>query len=168
MISFEADDPQAAVEQLIGLGLEEFFAAVFLHQETIRDFITTTPEKRSATIDRMLGTYLLRTLVKVVDPKVPAKAIEEAEEAIERLDRQLSQASVISREVIQKRKEDYGDPAELPLIFPRLGGYQDKRNHGIIPQSEGTYDKGKKEVHPRVQDGSSPTAGDKRQECRTT
>ncbi|TEU19766.1 MAG: hypothetical protein E3J21_03040 [Anaerolineales bacterium] len=65
----------------------------------------------------MLGTYLLRTLVKVVDPKVPAKAIEEAEEAIKRLDRQLSQASVISREVIQKRKEEHGDPAELPQLL---------------------------------------------------
>ncbi len=116
-LSFEADDPQAAVEQLIGLSLEEFFAAVFLHQETIRDFITTTPEKRSATIDRMIGTYLLRTLIKVVDPKVPARAIEEAKKAIERIDQQLSQASVISREVIQKRKEEHGDPAELPQLL---------------------------------------------------
>jgi DNA repair exonuclease SbcCD ATPase subunit len=115
--SFEADDPQVAVEQLIGLTLEEFLAAVFLHQETIRDFITTTPESRSATIDRMLGTYLLRTLVKVVDPKVPAKAIEEAEETIKRLDRQLSQASVISREVIQERRKEHGDPAELPQLL---------------------------------------------------
>jgi len=119
-ISFEADNPQAAVEQLIGLGLEEFFAAIFLHQETIRDFITTTPEKRSATIDRMLGTYLLRTLVKVVDPKVPAKAIGEVEEAIKRLDRQLSQASVISREVIQERKEEHGDPAGLPQLLENI------------------------------------------------
>jgi len=116
-IAFETDDPQAAVEQLIGLSFEEFFAAVFLHQETIRDFITTTPEKRSATVDRMIGTYLLRTLVKVVDPKVPAEAIEVSKEAIERLDRQLSQASVISREVIQKRKEKHGDPAELPQLL---------------------------------------------------
>ena len=120
MISFEADDPQVAVEQLIGLGLEEFLAAVFLHQETIRDFITTTPEKRNATIDRMLGTYLLRTLVKVIDPKVPAKAIGELEKAIQRLDRQLSQASVISREIIQKRKEEYGDPAELSQLLENI------------------------------------------------
>lgn len=119
-IPFETDDPQAAVEQMIGLSLEEFFAAIFLHQETIRDFITTTPEKRSATIDRMLGTYLLRTLVKVVDPKVPAKAIDEAKGAIEWLDRQLSQASVISREVIQKRKEEHGDPAELPQLLGNI------------------------------------------------
>ena len=119
-IPFETDDPQAAVEQMVGLSLEEFFAAVFLHQETIRDFIITTPEKRSATIDRMLGTHLLRALVKVVDPKVPAKAIEETERTIEQLDRQLSQASVISREMILKRKEAYGDPAELPQLLERI------------------------------------------------
>jgi DNA repair exonuclease SbcCD ATPase subunit len=113
-LSPASDDPQASVEQLIGLGLEEFFAAVFLHQETIRDFITTTPEKRSTTIDRMLGTYLLRTLVKVIDPSVPEKAIEDARGAIGQLDRQLAQASIISREVIQKRKEEHGDPAKLP------------------------------------------------------
>ena len=119
-VSLEAADPQTAVEQLIGLSLEEFFAALFLHQETIRDFITTTPEERSATIDRMLGTYLLRSLVKVVDPKVPAQAIEEAEEAIKRLDRQLSQASVISREVIQKRKEEHGYPTELSQLLENI------------------------------------------------
>jgi DNA repair exonuclease SbcCD ATPase subunit len=65
----------------------------------------------------MLGTYLLRTLVKVVDPKVPAKAIEEAEDAVRRVDQQLSQASVISREVIRKRIEEHGDPAELPQLL---------------------------------------------------
>lgn len=65
----------------------------------------------------MLGTYLLRTLIRVVDPSVPAKAIKDAEEAIERLDRQLSQASVISREVIQKRKEEHGDPSESPQLL---------------------------------------------------
>jgi DNA repair exonuclease SbcCD ATPase subunit len=64
IVSFPAEDPQAAVEQLIGLNLDEFFAAAFLHQETIREFLTTTPEKRSATIDRMIGTHLLRTLIK--------------------------------------------------------------------------------------------------------
>jgi DNA repair exonuclease SbcCD ATPase subunit len=116
-ISFETDDPQVDVERLVGLSLEEFFAAALLHQEMIRDFITTTPEKRNVTIDRMLGTYLLRTLVKTVDPSVPAKAIEEAEQAIRRLDQSLTQASVISREMIQKRKEEYGDPAELPQLL---------------------------------------------------
>jgi exonuclease SbcC len=116
-ISLEADDPQAAVERLIGLSLEEFFAATFLRQETIRDFIIATPETRSATIDRMLGTYLLRTLVKVIGPKVPAEAIEEAKGAIKQLDQQLSQASVINKEVIQKRKEEHGSPAELPRLL---------------------------------------------------
>jgi hypothetical protein len=57
------------------------------------------------------STYLLRTLVKVVDPKVPAEAIEKAEETINQLDRQLSQASVISKEMIRKRKEEHGNSA---------------------------------------------------------
>jgi DNA repair exonuclease SbcCD ATPase subunit len=115
--SFETEDPQSAIEILVDLSLGEFFAAIFLHQETIRDFITTTPEKRSATIDRMLGTYLLRTLIRVVDPTVPDKAIKEAEESIRLLDLHLSQAGVISREVIQKRKEEHGDATELPGLL---------------------------------------------------
>jgi len=117
--TLEGSDPQVAVEQLVGLSLEEFFAAVFLHQETIRDFIISTPETRSAAIDRMLGTYLLRTLVRVVDPRVPAKAIQEAREAIQRVDQQLSQASLITREVIQiqERKRQYGDPAQLAQVL---------------------------------------------------
>jgi len=117
VLSFPADDPQAAIEKLLGLSSEEFFTAVFLHQETIRDFLTTTPEKRSATIDRMIGTYLLRTLIKLVDPGVPDKAIGEAQKTIERIENQLSQASVINREVIQKKKEQYGDPKTLPQVL---------------------------------------------------
>ena len=120
VVPFNTDSPQAALEQLVHLSLEEFFAAVFLHQETIREFITSTPETRSAAIDRMLGTYLLRTLIKVVDPKVPAKAIANAEYATKQLERQLSQASVISREVIQARKEEHGDPAELPQLLEHI------------------------------------------------
>ena len=120
VVPFNTDSPQAALEQLVHLSLEEFFAAVFLHQETIREFITSTPETRSAAIDRMLGTYLLRTLIKVVDPKVPAKAIANAEDATKQLERQLSQASVISREVIQARKEEHGDPAELPQLLEHI------------------------------------------------
>jgi len=116
-ISFDADDPQSATEQAIGLNSEEFFAAAFLPQETIREFITTTPDKRSATIDRMLGTYLLRTLVKAVDPGIPARAIEDAQEAIAQVDRQLAQASVISRDMIEQRKAEYGDPAQLPRVL---------------------------------------------------
>jgi len=117
ILSFSADDPQIAVEQLLGLNSEEFFAAVFLQQETIRDFLTTTPEKRSATIDRMIGTFLLRTLIKLIDPGIPEKAIYEAKKEIERLNTQLSQASVINREVIQKKKEQYGNPESLPKVL---------------------------------------------------
>lgn len=117
ILSFPAADPQAAIEQLLGLNQAEFFAAVFLHQETIRNFLTTTPEERSTTIDRMIGTHLLRTLIKSVDPGVPDKAIKEAQKAIERIDSQLSQAAVINREVIQKKKEQYGDPATLPQVL---------------------------------------------------
>ena len=117
MLSFRAEEPQEAVEKLLGLNSEEFFAAVFLHQETIRDFLTTTPDKRSATIDRMIGTYLLRTLIKLVDPRVPDKVIRETRQAIERVDQQVSQASVLNREMIQEKKRQYGDPETLPQVL---------------------------------------------------
>jgi len=119
-VSIGAEDPQATVDNLIGLSLEEFYAAVFLHQETIRDFITTTPEKRSAAIDHMLGTHLLRTLVKAVDPAIPSKAIVGAQRTLEYLDVQLSQASVLSREVIWQHKQEHGDPAELPHLLEAI------------------------------------------------
>jgi hypothetical protein len=116
-LSFGGDEPQVAVEQLLGLNSEEFFAAIFLHQETIRDFLTTTPEKRSATIDRMIGTYLLRTLIKLIDPDVPDKAIGQIRKALEGIDAQLIQASVLNREVILKKKQQYGDPEALPQVL---------------------------------------------------
>ena len=115
ILSFQTQDPQDAIEKLIGLSPEEFFAAVFLHQETIREFLTTTPEKRNATIDRMIGTSLLRALVKQVDPKVPNKSITACQEKIEIVERTLSQASVLNREMIEKKKQQYGDPKTLAL-----------------------------------------------------
>jgi DNA repair exonuclease SbcCD ATPase subunit len=117
ILSLSAEDPQIAVEQLLGLNLEQFLAAVFLHQETIRDFLTTTPEKRSTTVDRMIGTYLLRTLIKLIDPRVPDKAIGEAQKALEGIDAQLVQASVLNREVILNKKAQYGDPGALPQVL---------------------------------------------------
>lgn len=119
-LSIPADDEQLALENLIGLNLDEFFAAVFLYQETIRDFITTTPEKRGETIDRMLGAYLIRSLVKAIDPKLAADAILETKKRIEDIDQQLVQASVMNREVIRKRKEEYGDPRELSELEGRI------------------------------------------------
>jgi exonuclease SbcC len=117
ILSLSVDDPQLAVEQLLGLSFEEFLAAVFLHQETIRDFLTTTPEKRSTTIDRMIGTYLLRTLIKLIDPRVPDKAIRETQKALDNIDAQLIQASVLNREVILKKKAQHGDPEALPQVL---------------------------------------------------
>jgi DNA repair exonuclease SbcCD ATPase subunit len=116
-LSFQAQDPQDAIEKLLGLSNEEFFTAVFLHQETIRDFLTTTPEKRSATIDRMIGTSLLRALVKQVDPRVPNKALEAVQKQIELIGTTLSQASVLNREMIEKKKAQYGNPENLPAVL---------------------------------------------------
>jgi exonuclease SbcC len=82
-------DPQSAIDDLIGLNLDEFSASIHLHQETIREFLTTTPEERSALVDRMIGTHLLRTLIKVIDPKIPDTAITKAESEIQAIDRQL-------------------------------------------------------------------------------
>lgn len=117
ILSLPADDPQSEIEQLLGLNMDEFFAAVFLHQETIRDFLTTTPEKRSATVDRMIGTYLLRTLIKSVDPRVPDKSIREVQDALQAIDDRLLEASVLNREMILNKRAQYGDPAELPRLL---------------------------------------------------
>jgi DNA repair exonuclease SbcCD ATPase subunit len=131
-------DPQLDVDQLLGLNTEEFFAAIFLHQETIRDFLTTSPERRSATIDRMIGTYLLRSLIKLIDPEVPDKAIGEVRKALERIDAQLIQASVLNREVILSKKEQYGDPEAMPEVLaavlrdlsPAIGTAQSRAHIG--------------------------------------
>lgn len=117
ILSIPADDSQSAIEQLLGLNMDEFYAAVFLYQETIRDFLTTTPEKRSATVDRMIGTYLLRTLIKAIDPKVPDKSIRDAQNALQAIDDRLVEASVLNREMILNKRAQYGDPAELPRLL---------------------------------------------------
>lgn len=110
-------DSQESPEDLIGLSLEEFFAAAYLSQETIREFITTTPDQRGTTIDRMLGTYLLRALVRAVDVKLVAEAVDGARNRIDTIDQQLTQASILNRELIQQRKEQYGEPTEIPTLL---------------------------------------------------
>lgn len=104
---------------MLGLSFDEFYSAVFLHQEVIRDFLYTSPENRSAAIDRMIGTSLIRALIRQVDPKVPNKAIETAQEKITLIENTLSQASVINREMIDGKKAKYGDPKTLPKVLGR-------------------------------------------------
>ena len=118
-LSFQSQNPQEALEKILGLSFEEFYSAVFLHQEVIRDFLFSSPENRSAAIDRMIGTSLIRALIKQVDPKIPNKAIETAQGKIVFIENTISQASVINREMIDGKKAKYGDPKTLPQVLTR-------------------------------------------------
>ena len=52
-----------------------------------------------------------------MDPKIPNKAIEAAQEKIDLIEKTLSQASVLNREMIDGKKAQYGDPSNLPEVL---------------------------------------------------
>jgi DNA repair exonuclease SbcCD ATPase subunit len=59
---YEGEEADGRLQQLLGLNEDEFYSAIYLHQEAIIDFVSASPADRSGTIDRMLGTYTLREL----------------------------------------------------------------------------------------------------------
>ena len=53
---------EAELHRLLGMDAKGFMSSVYLHQEVIRDILTTTPATRRMALDRLLGVDELRAL----------------------------------------------------------------------------------------------------------
>ncbi|MEM2122203.1 MAG: SMC family ATPase [Candidatus Bathyarchaeia archaeon] len=85
---FEDEEAEEELERRLKISLEDFPRSKYLHQETIREALSTTPEERSQAIERLLGTFEIREFAKSLDmDRQVSAAIKRLEFSIEALKR---------------------------------------------------------------------------------
>jgi len=77
-VSYEAD-PAAVLFRLIGLSFDDFYRAVYLHQESIRGLLIDEPRVRDEAFDRLFGVEKLRDILAAIQMRVITDAVKEIE-----------------------------------------------------------------------------------------
>lgn len=69
------DEAEIARFRHLGLTFEDFYRAVYLHQESIRGLLLDEPRVRNEALDRLFGVDKLRDILRVLTPKPARDAI---------------------------------------------------------------------------------------------
>jgi DNA repair exonuclease SbcCD ATPase subunit len=80
---FQDREAEQFLFQHLGLTFEDFYRAVYLHQESIRGLLVDEPRVRNESLDRLFGVDTLRDILRVMSPKAvrdEIKAIEAAKD----------------------------------------------------------------------------------------
>ena len=67
--TYESDAAETYLAEKLDLDFEDVSRSKFLAQETIRDALTYSPAKRSAVIEKLLGTYEIKEFTKSLNQK---------------------------------------------------------------------------------------------------
>jgi DNA repair exonuclease SbcCD ATPase subunit len=63
---FSGSEADTALFRLLGLTFEDFYRAVYLHQESIRGLLTDDPRVRNEALDRLFGVEKLRDMLRAL------------------------------------------------------------------------------------------------------
>lgn len=103
--SYQDENAKVYLEQRLGLNIEEVSRSKFLHQETIRDALTYSPTKRSAVIEKLLGTYDIKEFTKALNHKTKiTKEIKNIEERVGALQKDRIQFIISLRRSLDELK----------------------------------------------------------------
>jgi exonuclease SbcC len=75
--NFVGDGASEACFQHLGLTLDDFYRAVYLHQESIRGLLLDEPRVRNEALDRLFGVNKLRDILRMLSVKPATDAIGE-------------------------------------------------------------------------------------------
>ena len=103
--SYEGEEAESKLQQLLGLNEDEFYSAIYLHQEAVRDFVSASPADRSGTIDRMLGTYTLRELTDSLPIMAVTRRKGDLRDELDRLAATIPADLVAEKERLKERKD---------------------------------------------------------------
>jgi exonuclease SbcC len=91
---------EAFLQTLLGMDAKGFMSSVYLHQEVIRDILTTRPANRKAALDRLLGVDELRALFEGLKGIKSKEYESKADAAFARLeDLKMVRAEAEQREI---------------------------------------------------------------------
>lgn len=126
---YEDSEAQNKLIEALGLNEDEFYATIYLHQEAIRDFITSKPQDRSVTIDKMLGTYTLRELIDSLPLTIVQRRRSEVQSLINEIESSITRDFPSLRSKLEELKksllregytEDMLEINYLPRLFKEI------------------------------------------------
>ena len=116
---FQGDEAEQFLFQQLGLTFEDFYRAVYLHQESIRGLLVDEPRVRNESLDRLFGVDKLRDMLRVLSPKTvreEIKAIEAAKDrATAKLQGSIDAVNARYARAIADAQRDGVPPEEISL-----------------------------------------------------
>jgi len=121
---YEGPVAEEKLVELLGFTPEQFYAATYLRQDAIRDFIVGDAEVRGRVIDELLGLETLRQLSEAV-------AVRDVETAVKKVEKEIAeiqQSKIQALELAKKKLTNY----EEELL--KQGFTEKKLNTGNLVQ----------------------------------
>jgi len=76
---FQDTEAEQFLFQKLGLTFEDFYRAIYLHQESIRGLLVDEPRVRNESLDRLFGVDKLRDILSALSPKAVRERIKDIE-----------------------------------------------------------------------------------------
>lgn len=108
----EDEDASSYLFRTLGLTFDDFYRAVFLHQESVRGLLTDEPRVRDEALDRLFGLEKLRDIAAAIPVSLVRDAIGEIQGKQQRATDKLSGAAQVAE---QNRARYLRDAAEAGL-----------------------------------------------------
>lgn len=86
-------EAEASIFRLTGLTFDDFYRAVFLHQESVRGLLTEEPRIRNEALDRLFGLDKIRSILLSIPMKVTVDAMVKLDQEKSKLTDRISGAS---------------------------------------------------------------------------
>ena len=102
-------EAETATYRLLGLTFDDFYRAIYLHQESVRGLLTEEPARRNEALDRLFGVDKLRSMLKGMTTKSVRDAQHELDAERTRATDKLVGAV---RQVEEQRRRALADAAK--------------------------------------------------------
>ncbi len=113
----ESDAAEALLFRLLGLGFDDFYRAVYLHQESVRGLLLDDPRVRDEALDRLFGLDRLRDVLAAIPMKVVRDAIEDIQK---KKDSALTKLTGAAEQVEEHRRRYQQEATDLGLAPAEL------------------------------------------------
>jgi DNA repair protein SbcC/Rad50 len=102
-VNYEGPEAETRAAEILGISPEQFYAATYLRQESIRDFVVGDANTRSKVVDELLGLETLRQLSECL----PLKEVDNAVGKVQKDVKDIEEGKIQALELARKKLTDY-------------------------------------------------------------
>ncbi len=106
---FTDETAQAKCFKLFSLSFEDFYRAVYLHQESIRGLLIDDPRERDESMDRLFGLEIMRDIIGSVPIRDIKGTIEDLQSKKEKIEEKTKGAIIQCENDLKKLEEEAED-----------------------------------------------------------